>query len=129
LGNSPIPDDVLAFIDRAVTSIDQLEILLLLRANPDRVWSADAVSFELRSNPQAAEERLQLLQAAGLLQRASGSDPGYRYAPGSPTIDDLVTRLGDCYRDYRLRVIERVFKKPDGLQSFAEAFRFKKDGS
>lgn len=129
MADNPIPDDVLEFIDRTITSIDQLETLLLLKAHAERTWSAVQVSDELRSNPHASEDRLRSLAAVGLLQQVEGSDGTFRYAPNAAELDRVVTRLESCYREYRLRVIERVFKKPDGLQSFAEAFRIKKDRS
>lgn len=111
MGDSPVPEDVLAFIDRTFSSIGQLEILLLLRAHRRRSWSADQVSQELRSNATAAEERLRGLQDAGLVAPVAGADRCYRYQPDTPGLDDLVSRLAECYRDYRLRVIERLFQK------------------
>lgn len=129
MADSPIPDDVLRFIDRHVTSIDQLEILLLLRMRRERSWSADEVSRELRSNEQAARDRLNSLRSAGLVEQVAGPEPKYRYAPESPGLELLVARVDQCYRDYRLRVIERVFTKPDELQSFADAFRIRKERS
>lgn len=36
MADNPIPDDVLQFIDRHVTSIDLLEILLLLRTHASK---------------------------------------------------------------------------------------------
>lgn len=66
------------------------------------------VSTELRSNPDSAQQRLRSLHAAGLLAPVPLEDR-YRYQPETPYLDDLVGRLAQCYRDYRLRVIERVF--------------------
>lgn len=129
MADSPIPNDVLQFIDRHVTSIDQLEILLLLRGRSERTWSAAEVSQELRSNADAAGQRLQSLRLSGVLVQVTDSDGLYRYEPESPALDALIGQLDQCYRDYRLRVIERVFKKPDGLQTFADAFRIKKERS
>lgn len=129
MADNPIPDDVLEFIDRHVTSIDLLEILLLLRTHGERTWSAAEVSRELRSNEQAAGDRLNALRSAGLVEPVAGAEPKYRYAPESSRLDLLVSRVEQCYRDYRLRVIERVFTKPDELRSFAEAFRIRKEHS
>lgn len=129
MAGNPIPDDVLEFIDRHVTSIDLLEILLLLRTRGERTWSAAEVSRELRSNEQAAGDRLNSLRSAGLVEQVAGAEQKYLYAPASAGLDLLVSRLDQCYRDYRLRVIERVFTKPDELRSFAEAFRIRKERS
>lgn len=127
MAENPIPDDVLSFIDRTITSIDQLEILLLLRAQRDRTWTGNQVSDELRSHPTAAAERLESLATAGLIESDGQTPAGYRFRPASPEMGRLVDGLDQSYRAYRLRVIERVFKKPDSFQSFADAFRIRKD--
>lgn len=126
---SPIADDVLAFLDRTISSIDQLEILLLVRAQRSKSWTAQQVADELRSNAEAVEERLRMLEAAALVSRAGESPSTFRYEPLPPARDEVIGRLEIAYRDFRFRVIERVFKKPDGMQSFADAFRFRKDRS
>lgn len=122
---SAIPDDVLQFIDRHITSVDQLEILLLLRAQRRRTWSPAQVSSELRNNPEAAAQRLTPLVDIGLLAR---DEQGcFRYEPTLSDADRLVSGVDDAYRQFRLRVIERIFAKPDGLAAFADAFRLRKD--
>jgi hypothetical protein len=124
---STIRGDVLAFIDRYVRSIEQLEILLLLHARRDRGWTAQAVSDELRGNPESAAGRLQELATDGLLVE-SGNPHAYSYA-ATGELDRAIAGLAEAYRDFRLRVIERVFKKPDGISEFAEAFRFRRKDS
>lgn len=124
---SPIPDRVLELIDRVITSIDQLETLLLVRTHPDRTWSAFEVSDELRSNPEAAAGRLSELADAGLLLVETGAARLYRYDPSRQELEATVAQLAHCYREFRHRVIERVYKKPDNLHSFSEAFRVRKD--
>lgn len=121
---SAIRGDVLAFIDRHVRSIEQLEILLLLFARRDRAWTAQAVSDELRGNPSSAAVRLDEMSDDGLLT-ASGNPRTYAYS-ATGELDKAVAGLAEAYRDFRLRVIERVFTKPDGLSEFAEAFRFRR---
>jgi predicted ArsR family transcriptional regulator len=119
---------VLAFVDRHICSIEQLEILLLVHRQRNRDWSARAVSDELRSNPESAAARLAELAEDGLVAATNaGSPPTYRYhATGDA--DRTVAALADAYRDYRLRITERVFSKPDGLSSFADAFRLRRKG-
>lgn len=123
----PIPPEVLQFIDATITSVDQLEILLLLRDRRARSWTAREISVELRSNEAVAAERLAAMQAMGLLQR--DGDSGYQYAPADSAADRAVSLLAAVYRDYRLRIIERIYTKPDGLAAFADAFRFRKERS
>lgn len=110
--DNPIPAEVLAFIDSAIESVDQLEILLLLRRHPSRTWTAQSVSDEMRGAPLAARMRLKQLEIAGLVETTAGDPPTYRYRPADGQVDLLVGRLDEAFRAYRPRVIERVFKKP-----------------
>ena len=45
-----IPDDVAAFLNRNVRSVELLEILLLLHSDPKRDWTADQVCAQQYSN-------------------------------------------------------------------------------
>lgn len=116
---------MLQFIDRNISSVDQLEILLLLRERKDRAWSAREVSDELRNNETSAAERMATMSAMGLLESVERTT--YRYAPADSETDRLVALLASSYRDFRLRIIERIFTKPDGLTAFADAFRFRRE--
>ena len=64
------PEDVKRFIIDHITSVDQLEVLLLVRGNPRADWIASGVSKELYTQPEAAAMRLASLQALGLVNRA-----------------------------------------------------------
>jgi hypothetical protein len=125
--NDPIPQEVHRFLDRHISSVDQLEILLFLREQRARPWSPLEVSIELRYNEAAAAERMKSMNALGLLER--DGDSSFRFAPSDSETDRVVSLLATMYRDYRLRVIERIFAKPDGLTAFAEAFRLRGEKS
>jgi DNA-binding IclR family transcriptional regulator len=123
-GGNPIPDDVRRFVDRFITSVEQLELLLLLRKSPERVWSADAASRELRTAPASAESRLADLAKAKLVVREGD---GYTYRP-EPATDRLVDGLAAAYASYRTRLISMIFEKPsEQLRDFADAFRLRGD--
>lgn len=115
---------MLEFIDSRIASVDQLEILLLLQAQPARSWTATEVSSELRGSEQAVADRLSAMHAMGLF--ALSADGRYHFAPTDPENHRVVAKLADSYRQYRLRVIERIFTKSDGLSAFADAFRFRR---
>jgi hypothetical protein len=125
-----IPHDVAAFLQDDVESVRELEALLLLRAQP-RVWSAQQVSRELRSGVTWSEQQLEGLRAKGLLEvaPADSGEPGFRYAPRDPRLDDVVGRVADLYSRREHTVIELIFGQPrrDSVRSFADAFRIRKD--
>lgn len=118
----PMDPDLLEFLDRHIRSVEQLEILLLLRSMAYRSWTAEGVSTELRSNEASAARRLDELARDGLLLVEQDTPRVYRYDPSS-RLASSVRKLEECYSQYRLRIIERIFRKPDGLRDFAEAFR------
>jgi hypothetical protein len=125
-----IPEDVRAFIGAHVDSVEQLEVLLLLRRTAGREWSAAEVSEELRTSPGSAANRLADLAAHGLITARSSADPLYRYEPRDERLDATLDALGRAYADRRVRVIGMIFEKPiDRIRSFADAFRlWKEDG-
>ena len=123
-----VPEAVRELLDRRIESLDQLEVLLLLRKSSDRAWTAEAVGAHLRLPIQVAEA-LDALQAAGLLGVVStDSQPQYTYSPVSSHLDHAVTELERQYREEPIRVIKilsahsirRVRSK--AARAFSEAF-------
>lgn len=124
-----LPDEVARFIADHITSVEQLEILLLLRGAPDEEWSPRAVCEALRTSEQSASRRLADLETSGLLTSHLASKQRlYRYAPASPSLDEDVARLSAAYTELRYKVLESIFSNPiSNLQVYAEGFRFRKD--
>lgn len=111
------------FINKNINSIEQIEVLLILLANPERIWTIDEISTSLRSSRNSIRSRLESLTARKLAAAAGG---GYRYA-ASGRLHTMVETLAEEYGERRFSVIELVFSKGDPLQSFADAFRLKED--
>jgi hypothetical protein len=113
-------------LDKHIFSVTQLEILLLLRRHSDRAWRAGEVARELYSSEQAAEDLLNRLAMSGLLlQRGSH----YQYQL-STEMDEDVQETARAYAEAKTRVIDHIFRKPQGdsaFTSFADAFRLKRD--
>lgn len=106
---------MLAYID----SVEQLEILALMRANRDRDWTAAALSVELRSDVGAIEARVELLARHKLLARSAGS---YRYELAGAA-DARVEEVSEAYRQRPVSVIDAIYSKPqERLRTFADAF-------
>ena len=118
--------ELVRFIRDHVTSVEQLEILLLLRRDPSREWSAAQVSEEIRTGLSSAQERLRDLLAQGMLV-SSGAEC-YRYAPRAPDDDQLIAQLAGFYEQQRHTVINLIFSRPlERIRVFARAFRLRKD--
>lgn len=123
---SGIPDDVRAFIQAHIDSVEQLEVLLLLRRESTRAWTGDEVARELRINPISTGSRLSNLHQRTLLAEEAGR---YRYAPRHPELDRAVSGLARAYAEMRVSVINLIFSKPvDALSTFADAFKLRGGG-
>jgi hypothetical protein len=121
------PDDVQQFLLDRITSVDQLEALLMLRAEPAREWSAAEVGRALYTQPEAAAARLTALVRSGLLAgRDAEGGHLYRYAPAAPEAAGLVTRLAELYPRCRVRVVATIYSKQnENVRAFADAFRWR----
>ncbi|MFO7178436.1 MAG: hypothetical protein DIU78_007040 [Pseudomonadota bacterium] len=128
---SELPREVQELIAQHITSVEQLEVLLLLREHADREWSASAVSEEIRTSERSAAARLADLRTRGFL--TSREDAGvtlYRFDPLTDTLRRAVASLSQVYRERRYTIIDLIFSKPiDRLRVYADAFRIRKDDS
>jgi hypothetical protein len=125
---SEFPEDIRRLLLESITSVDQLEVLLLLRAHPEREWDPEQVSRELYTRPAAAAMRLADLHALRLVDLADRGKNLYRYRPGTPEQAGVVDRLAEVYKERRVAVITLIYSKPlSQVQSFADAFRLRKE--
>jgi hypothetical protein len=125
-----IPDDVARFINANIDSVEQLEILLLLRASGTKEWTAESIARELRINPDSAGMRLAMMRGQGLLALVDEAGGTYRYEPASADTDRVVRALADTYAQRRVSVITLIFSKPnDSIRTFADAFKIRKKDS
>jgi hypothetical protein len=124
-GAALITERVRRLIADHISSVEQLEILLLLREAADRDWTAEQVNERIRSSLSSVAARLADLETRGFIVRAEG---GYRYGPPAAEaagVDDLAA----AYAERRYTVIELIFSRPsDKLRIFARAFRLRGDG-
>ena len=120
-----IDQDLLSFIHSSVRSVWALEVLLLLRRERERGWTAETLARELRANERLVTEVLAGFETAGLVACEAG---GCAYAPAAPVLDQLCARLEAAYRERPVAVVKAIMAAPkDKLQIFADAFRFRND--
>lgn len=117
-----LPGEIARFIADCIDSVEQIDILLLLRAAPARRWSSDELSRHLRSSVASVNLRLTALVARGLAVQDRGL---VRYSARGAD-DALIARLAAAYSERRPAVIDRIFaERDDPMQSFADAFRLR----
>ena len=108
-----LPATVTGFLRERIGSVEQLEVLLLLREDGSRSWSVGELSGHLRSAEASVAMRLDLLTLDRL---AVGQDGRYRYADGPH--EYVVEEVSRCFRSRRAAVIETIFSgdgDPDPL--------------
>jgi hypothetical protein len=123
--DASLPPRVQRFLSQHIDSIEKLEVLLLLRAEAGRNWSAGAAAHALRIAEESARGRLEDLCERGML--ACERADSFRYAPLSAADAQAVDELAATYALRRVSVITFIFSRPtERIRSFADAFRLKK---
>lgn len=119
-----IPKDAQDVIARHIHSVAQLETLLFLRARPDVPIKPDILAREQKIGGDMAADLLTDLSGRGFLKE---TPEGYLYKP-TRTLAKGVDAVANAYGTYRVAIINLIFSKPsEGVQSFADAFRVRRD--
>jgi hypothetical protein len=113
------------FVREHVRSVWAVELLLVLKRDPERRWPPDALTAELRASSSLVVDNLQRFERSGLAMRDEAA--GWRYAPASPLIAELADRLERAYRERPVSVINLIAAPPDPVQGLADAFKFRGD--
>ncbi|MFN8390375.1 MAG: hypothetical protein U0136_08810 [Bdellovibrionota bacterium] len=120
MNESGLPKELHELVLRFVDSLEELEILLLLRGADNQAWSVRAVNERIRSTEVSVEQRLEKLSASGFVSKSGNA---YRFAPQSKDLERAAELLAEGYRERRLKIIEAIFSKPlHGIRSFSDAF-------
>lgn len=123
-----LPPVVRQLLARHIRSVEQLEVLLLLHGEPNRSWSAADVYAVIRSSESSIAQRLEAFTTQGFLAQEKGPPQTYRFAPQADDLRAGVEATAAAYRTWRIRVVEAIFAPPsDPVQSFADAFKLRKD--
>ena len=129
-----LPEDVQKLLRDHIGSYEQLELLLVLRANSDTCWTREALGARLRIPEALVIEALTALGSAGFVgSLTQDGRKGYAYRIHRAEVEATVARLARAYKDQPMSVIklmsanaiERV--RTAALRTFAEAFILRKD--
>lgn len=117
-------DDAAFTLAGSLGSIWSLELLLILRNNPERQWFVDELDRELRASAQVVEEALHALARLGLVVPTGAK--AWRYGPSSPDLDAIAGTLARLYATKRISVINAIHASAiDRMRTFASAFRIR----
>jgi hypothetical protein len=114
---------LLEFIRTCIGSVWTIDLLLMMRRVPERIWDAQQLIAELRSSRSVVAESLDCLMKAGLVREPTPG--GYRYDP-APGLEGICQELEAEYQLRPARVINAVASgKRSGIQTLADAFRIR----
>ncbi|HVE53865.1 MAG TPA: hypothetical protein VNB23_10840 [Ramlibacter sp.] len=127
MSKDSVPGEVRRFLLTSVPSVPYLEALLLLRAEPERVWDSFGVAGRLYIGEGQAQELLRMLAAAGV---AREDGPGrFTYTPAGAELQRTLEALADTYSKNLVGVTDLIHSRVDKrAHQFAGAFRIRKDG-
>ena len=115
--------DLAAFVREHVRSVWAVELLLVLKRDPERCWPAADLVGELRASTTLVSDNLQRFERSGLVLR--DDTECWRCAPASPVLDELAGTLEAAYRERPVSVINLIATPPDPVQGLADAFKFR----
>jgi hypothetical protein len=119
-----IPAQVRTFLAAHIDSVSLLDTLLLVRAVPEKPWTASEVARALVTSDSLAAGQLDHLRRHELLRP---TENGLSYAPSAEQAA-TVDALADCYARRRHTVIGMIYRPANrSASSLADAFRFKRD--
>jgi hypothetical protein len=98
-------DSTRQWITRHVTSVEQLDLLMLLDQDASRYWSVGNAASALRLPCAAVRAAAEVLAGRNFLEVRFGEDVLYRLDPGSPELRSVVERLVDAGRRSRAETI------------------------
>ena len=121
----PLPPRVVEFVARNITSLLQLEALLLVFEGGRRTRSAEQLAAEMYVPAGAMAGWLDEFVASGFCERVDGD---YRL-PESEQVYELLSEVAECYLRRRISVSRLVFgaSARDARAAFSDAFRIQKD--
>lgn len=124
----PFPEDMRRFLETNIEVVDQLEILRVLGADPEREWRPADLARDVQTPPEAIIPHLTALHGRGLLVKFTrGSEVFCRYGPNTPELEAKVRRLLQLYQERPVTMINMVYARArDALRSFSDAFRLRK---
>lgn len=121
-----VPDHVVQFIAEFIDSASILDVLLLLRAAPEKRWTAEEVGRALVLGESAGAIHLRRLVE---LRLVAVGDGGHMYSPSGKgtVIDDLA----ECYAQRRHTVIGIIFGGRDArtASALSDGFRLRRRDS
>ena len=118
-----ISQELKTFLKEHIHSVFSLEVLLLLRREQSRSFTASEIANELGIENDVTPQLLELTSAR-LISTANGDGPKYRYAPVDKELESQVDHLAVAYAKQRVPILSLILAEhADRIRGFVEAYR------
>jgi hypothetical protein len=107
----PITEEIVQFIRATFETIDQLRILLLLQASPERAWHPAAISAYLHVQQDVVQNSLDMLCQKGCIALPDDPEPRYRYQPANAEIAQQISAVVEFDRTRPVTLIRLIYQK------------------
>lgn len=97
-------DDLKRFLFEHVESYEELELIVWLRRQRERDWTAEEAGSELGISTSASRTGLQGLEQRGLVVKGALAG-AFRYGPCSLEVAARLAQVDELYRNQRLAVV------------------------
>jgi hypothetical protein len=124
VSDADISGDVRQFLAKYIRSIEQLEILLLVRATPEQKWTVRELYQRVLTNETSILQSLEKLREHGLVQKSGESM--YQFAP-SPDTRSVLEKLAGLYKEKPTRILQALYGSTQSeIEAFAQAFKIRR---
>lgn len=101
--------EVTAFLQERVSSLSELELLLLLHSEAQHTWTARSASATLQLTESWVAAEFEQFVADGFARRVDGPPPGYRWSLADGRLAATVEQVAAAYESRRTRVITCIY--------------------
>lgn len=123
-----IPARVLQFLAERIDTVPQLEALLLLWQDPQRLWSEEELAGRIYVGRQVAATIMQALQRQQLITAEPAATIRYRYDPQWDPSGEVMPEVAAAYRRHLVPLATFIHSRAStAVREFARAFDLKKD--
>jgi hypothetical protein len=119
-------EEVLAFVHSELGSVWALELLILLKSNPDKNFRLEELVLQLRSSTLAVAQGLTRLKDNGFADETA--DGTYCFAPRSPRHLQMASAIQSLSLEKPMTLIKAIAEIPnEQLRNFSDAFKIRDD--
>lgn len=123
----PLPQEIVDFLLKNISSIEQLEILRVLNEKPEKEWEASELGPLVQASAEVVASHVIAMENRGLLTFVDKKTHLCRFGP-KPDLTDMVEQLLQFYQQRPVSMIRLVYDRATiHLRTFSDSFRLKDD--